>query len=342
MSSRSLVLAALRGESVPRPPVICPGGMMSFAVHDVMRETGCWWPEAHADAEAMAQLALAMQRAAKFDNVGVPFCMTVEAEALGAEVDYGDCSVQPRIAREPFQDIAEAARGDAPGPTKSDRRPVVIEAIRRLRATVSDVAVVGSVVGPVSLAGQLLEASLLLRAMQRQPGDVHALLDRCTDEVRRFAMAQVEAGADVIMLADPTATGEILGAERYRAFADPYIRTVVQSIRDAGAPVILHICGNARRILPILGDMDVEAVSVDETVDLGEARAALPRQRLMGNVSADLLEMGPEGQIAAYVTRALKSGVDIVAPACGVVAGTPIRHLQALSDAARCGSDPAR
>jgi [methyl-Co(III) methanol-specific corrinoid protein]:coenzyme M methyltransferase len=309
--------------------------MMSFAVQDVMQSTGHWWPEAHGDAEAMATLALAMQQAADFDNVGVPFCMTVEAEALGAGVHYGSRSVQPRIVREPLSDVDEVIESGDGAASATDRRPVVIDAIRLLKERVSDVAIVGTVVGPLSLAGQLLEASLLMRAMQRQPASVRSLLECCTGLVEGFAAEQVDAGADVIMVADPTATGEILGAERYQEFAEPYLDRLVHSIHAAGAPVILHICGNARTILPLLAGMDVEAVSVDETVRLGDARAALSRQRLMGNVSADLLERGPVERIADYVTRALHVGVDIPAPACGVVATTPVGNLRALSAAAR-------
>ena len=346
MTRRELVLARLSGERTPRPPVICPGGMMSFAVTAVMEQTGLRWPQAHGDAEAMAGLANAMQQAADFDNIGVPFCMTVEAEALGAQVDYGTSEVQPRIAREPLDSPAEISRlatdqatADNTSP-QPDRRPATLEAIRQLRSQDPEAAIVGGVVGPVSLAGQLLEASLLLRAMQRDAEAAHALIEKATQVVGAFALDQVTAGADVIMLADPTATGEIIGGRRYREFAEPYIQAVIDAIRHAGAPVILHICGNARTVLPALAEADVEAVSVDETVDLREARRALANHRLMGNISADLLMRGPPRAIEAAARRALDAGVDILAPACGVIPATPVEHLRVLSAVAHSPTTP--
>ena len=76
---------ALHHEEVDRPPCICPGGMMNMVTTDLMDISGITWPEAHTDAEMMAKLALASYEQGCFENVGVPFCMTVEAEAMGAE-----------------------------------------------------------------------------------------------------------------------------------------------------------------------------------------------------------------------------------------------------------------
>jgi len=306
VTSRELVLAALRGETVPRPPVICPGGMMSFAVTEVMAATGFSWPAAHRDASLMAGLALNMQRATGVDNVGVPFCMTVEAEALGAEVNYGSAEVQPRVVREPLTDIGEVGKLERLAGTQGDRRPVVLEAIRLLRAQAPEVAVVGTVVGPVSLAGQVLEAGLLLRAMRRQPAQVHELLRRCAALVTEFALDQIAAGADAMMIAEPTGTGEILGGKLYREFADPYLRELIAALHGRSTPVILHICGNPRAILPALAETEVEAISVDETANLREARAALDRALLMGNIGADLLADGPPEAVVKNAARVLE------------------------------------
>ena len=71
---------ALRQEEVDRPPCICPGGMMNMITTDLMDACGVTWPEAHTDAQMMADLALASYQHGCFENVGVPFCMTIEAE----------------------------------------------------------------------------------------------------------------------------------------------------------------------------------------------------------------------------------------------------------------------
>ena len=107
MTPRDKLLANLRGARTsgapafgPRasgPSLLCPGGMMTSAVTEVMSACNAPWPDAHVDSEAMARLALAMQDATGFDNLAVPFCMTVEAERYGARVDLGHGAVQPRV-----------------------------------------------------------------------------------------------------------------------------------------------------------------------------------------------------------------------------------------------------
>lgn len=331
MNSRELLLACLAGEPTPRPPVICGGGMMSFAIREAMEACGCHWPEAHHQAQAMADLALQTQRATGFDAAAVPFCMTIEAEELGAQIHFGSCDVQPRVLTEPMGHVRHLSALQRPGEEPGPRREVTLQAIRRLREMAPEVAVLGATVGPFSLAGQVLEAGLLLRALRRDPPAVHALLQRCLSVVECFARQQVAAGADAIVISDPTATGELLGAEAYAEFAGPYLRRVVAAVREAGAPAIVHVCGCPNTILGPLADLPAAAVSVDETAALPRARAALQRQRLMGNVSAELLRNGPPQVIAANARRVLQEGVDILAPACGVIARTPAAHLQVLA-----------
>jgi [methyl-Co(III) methanol-specific corrinoid protein]:coenzyme M methyltransferase len=214
---------------------------------------------------------------------------------------------------------------------------VTLKAIALLRQMAPDVAVVGATVGPLSLAGQVLEASLLLRATHREAQAVHELLRRCTALVADFARQQVAAGADVVMIADPTATGEIIGARAYSEFAAPYLRQVIAAVHEAGAPVIVHICGCPDTVLSGLSELAAECLSFDETAHLRQARAALTRQRLMGNISADLLQRGPAMAIASNARQVLQEGVDILAPACGVIAATPAAHLRVLREVAESG-----
>ena len=75
------------GQSADRPACICPGGMMNMITSELMETVKIYLPEAHSDARKMADLAKAVYDQKCFENYGVPFCMTVEAEALGAKVE---------------------------------------------------------------------------------------------------------------------------------------------------------------------------------------------------------------------------------------------------------------
>ena len=89
ITPKERLFRVLKGEKVDRPPCICPGGMMNMIVEEVMDITGVKWPEAHSDAGMMADLSEGIYTNGGFENFGVPFCMTVEAEAMGAYCIYG-------------------------------------------------------------------------------------------------------------------------------------------------------------------------------------------------------------------------------------------------------------
>ncbi len=269
-----------------------------------------------------------MREATGFDNVAAPFCMTVEAEAFGAEVDMGDRTAQPHVVRPVLPDDGS---GRLPEPDlRAGRAGVLLEALRELRRRCPDAAVIGNVVGPFSLLAMLADPLMVLRWTRRRPELVDGYLDAITPHLERFAADQVAAGADAVCIADPTATGEILGGALFERFALPCLNRMARGIRAAGAAVIVHICGDVARLRGALGALEADAVSFDSMVDLPGLAAAGPPWQVMGNVSAFALERGPADRIERGSRRLAAAGVRLVAPACGVVPTTPVAHLRAM------------
>lgn len=89
LSEKERLGLSLKRKKVDRPPCICPGGMMNMIVEEVMDLTHCEWPEAHTSPKIMADLAAGMYENGGFENFGVPFCMTIEAESMGSKVFLG-------------------------------------------------------------------------------------------------------------------------------------------------------------------------------------------------------------------------------------------------------------
>ena len=337
MTGRDVVLACLRGEPAQRPAVLCPGGMMSMAVTEVMDAASAPWPAAHSDVSLMVALAAAMHTASGFDNVAAPFCMTVEAEAFGAQVAMGDRTSQPRVLMPVLPDDGSGA---LPEPDwHAGRAGVLLEALHTLAERCPDAAVIGNLVGPFSLLGMLADPLMVLRWTRRRPEMAAGHLEAITGHMEHFAAEQVRAGAHAICIADPTATGEILGGALFRRFALPYVNRLVRSVHEAGAPAIVHICGDVARLGDELLALEADAVSFDSMVDLRAMAARRPPWRVMGNVSAFLLERGPADRVERQCRQLAGSGVRLLAPACGLVPTTPVAHLLAMRRAANAGQD---
>jgi MtaA/CmuA family methyltransferase len=333
MTPRETLIETLAGRPAGRAAVLCPGGMMSLAVTEVMASSGAGWPEAHTSAAGMLGLALAMQDATGFDNVALPFCMTVEAEALGASIDLGDRTRQPR-ARGPV--LAADGSGDLPRPDwRGGRAGELLDALAAARRRRPDVAVIGNLVGPFSLLGMLADPLMVLRGTRRNPEAVARRLAELTAHLAEFGRLQAAAGADAVCIAEPTATGEILGGRLFRACVLPHLDRLVREIRAAGARVIVHICGRIDALETELAELPAEAVSFDSVADILAVRAAGPPWQVMGNLSPFLLEKGPAEAVWRRSRQLIDGGVRLLAPACGVIPTTPVAHLLALRAAAQ-------
>ena len=331
MTEKERLLKILRGESVDRAPVICPGGMMTMACREVMIQTGCRWPAVHRDAQKMAELSIAMRMETGLENLGIPFCMTAEAEAFGGEVEDGDEITSPHMVQYPLKSVKQWRDLKELNPHTDGRLPTILKCTAILSQRFSDTPVIGNLVGPLSLATSLVEATVLFKALKQEPEDVHGLLRFLTDNSIRYGEALIGHGANVMVISDPSATGEILGPSLFKEFVLPYLNSIVNRMHELGKPVIVHICGNVIPIYELLKELASECISVDSMVNIREAKNVISGKKLMGNVSTILLQNGPIDRIQKVSRNLLDCGIDILAPACGLSAKTPVEHIKVMT-----------
>jgi [methyl-Co(III) methanol-specific corrinoid protein]:coenzyme M methyltransferase len=325
----------LRKEGVDRPPVICPGGMMNAAVTGVMEKTGAALPAAHHEGALMGDLSCNVCEQTGFENFGLPFCMTIEAEALGSEVDYGSLTCEPKIRREVFSSVNEV-REEAPGIIeKNPRAGAVIGAIHRLSKQYPDVPVIGSLTGPLSAAASIVDPMTFLKELRREREGAHRVLNYVTDRLIEYARLIAENGAAVVSIADPTATGEILGPRLFEEYAVPSINRIIDAVHALGLPVIVHICGELRAVRSQLASFRGDALSVDAFVNLGVLKREAGIKTTMGNLSTYMLESGDPERVRGAVGALFKNDIDILAPACGLSTSTPLANITAFTGAVK-------
>jgi [methyl-Co(III) methanol-specific corrinoid protein]:coenzyme M methyltransferase len=305
--------------------------MMSACVTEISDQIG---GGQHSDKAAMVKAARQINELTGFENYGVPFCLTAEVEVLGASVNLGDNLIEPRITQyndQPLEAIMENHQVEV----TSGRMGTVLAAIRELRN--DRIPVIGNVSGHISTATSVVDPLEMFKMLRRDPERATRFMSFINDYLMRYALAMVSAGADVISISDPSATGEILGPRNFRKFAVPFYQDLIQALHRAGIPVILHICGNAQTIIDSLNEVKADAVSFDSVVNMKFARGAL-KTGLMGNVNTQLLHTGEPEKIISITRHALHSQVDIAAPACGLSMATPVRNLKAMTDYVKEGS----
>lgn len=337
LSAKERLLRVLNKQPVDQPPVICTGGMMNAAIVDIMKETGYTLPEAHSDARLMADLAGAVSSSTGFENLGIPFCMTVEAEVLGSEVTLGTLACEPKITKEIYASVNDVKFNEISSMLTSGRIETVAEAAGLLAARHPDMPVIGNLTGPISTAASLVDPVAFLKELRKNREGAHRVLDYVSDLLIAFAKAMIDKGATVISIGDPTATGEILGPKMFEEYAVRYLNRIIEAIQADGAPVIVHICGNMSSVRHLIPQIRANAISTDAIVDLRQLKQDFPGLTTMGNVSTYLLEYGPAEKVADRARALVSDGIDIISPACGLSTSTQLKHIQAMTGAVREG-----
>lgn len=326
---------AVRKQGTDRPPFICSGGMMNMAVLEIMEASHCKWPDAHLDPDLMARLTMEANRLAGIENVGVPFCMTVEAEAMGAAIDMGSMENEPSIAAYPMQRITDTNNLKRLDPG-TGRLKTCVDAVRILHREVPDIPIFANLTGPVSLATSLLEPLTYYRALITDPGAAHDLMKLVAQGLRTFGSALIEAGADIVCIADPSASGELIGKRAFSEFALPYINELVDYFRKTfGVSSVVHICGKVQNLGTALSEIDAECISIDSAVSIAKLKGLAPSKVAMGNVSTYMMAKGRPESVLKNGRRCMRTGADILAPACGMSTRTPLENIKSLSLAVR-------
>jgi MtaA/CmuA family methyltransferase len=335
LNPRERFLKALTGGITDLPAV---GSPTSLATADLMAATGCFFPDVHNDAEKMATLAATSYEMLGYDTIAPYFSVTQEAAAMGAYMDWGNRGSMPSVRPLPVTDgylYTEPEQVNVPGDFL-ERRPTrtVLDALRILKRRYGgEVALVGKVFGPWTLAYHLFGLENFLVLVLDDPAKLRRILERLAEITLRFGRAQIAAGADCLTLGDHL-TGDLCRAETYRDFLLPVHQ---QLAKQLPCPVMLHICGNTLDRMDYIARSGFAAFHFDSKNDAKRAVDVMAgRMRLIGNVNnPDTLYRAKLEQVDREVAYALNAGVSVIAPECAVPVNMDSRALRRIVEAAR-------
>jgi uroporphyrinogen decarboxylase len=220
-----------------------------------------------------------------------------DAMGLGLSVEEG---VGPVLAR-PARDRATIEKLPVPDPEAETG--YVMEAIRLVRRELDGaVPLIGFAGSPWTLATYMVEGqssrefSTVKTMLFDQPRLLHRLLQTLSESVTAYLNAQIAAGAQAVMVFDTW--GGVLTPRDYQAFSLHYMQRIVEGLnrRSEGraVPVILFTKGGGAW-LERIADSGCDAVGIDWTVDIGDARERVGhRVALQGNLDPAVLYASPE------------------------------------------------
>jgi uroporphyrinogen decarboxylase len=232
-----------------------------------------------------------------------------DAMGLGLHFVEGE---GPRFER-PVRDEAAVKALSVPDPAGSLR--YVTDAVSEIRRALDGrVPLIGFAGSPYTLACYMVEggASADFRHIKgmlyREPALLHRILALNAQAVTALLNAQIEAGAQAVMIFDTW--GGSLSTRAYREFSLHYLASIVAGLKRSHdgqrVPSIVFTKGGGLWLEEIAG-IGCDCVGVDWMVDLGDARRRIgARVALQGNLDPGALFSSPEN-IRAEVSAILQS-----------------------------------
>lgn len=333
MNSRERVLKALALQKSDRVPVV------PFVITFAAKYAGFKFIDYAKDPSILAKAQMAMARRFEIDAVYVDSDPIIEIEAMGAEIRYPE-DESPMASKPTVRTLDDVKSLKVADPDRDGRLPVWLNAIRMLKERVGDeLAVFGSLNAPFQAAAQLLGITETCMYMYRNPALVRELLDLTTKVVVSFMRAEIRAGADAIVLGDAISSPTVISPRHFEQFSFPYIREVIRQAHGQ-VPFILHICGDATRIIDKMVETGTTYLEVDSYVDLAQVRKKHGNSvGIIGNVSPALLLTGTPKAVEESCQEAIEAagltGAYILGSGCELPKNTPYANLDAMVEAAK-------
>ncbi|WP_312303193.1 uroporphyrinogen decarboxylase [Pulveribacter sp.] len=275
-------------------------------------------------------------------------------DAMGLGLSFAE-GEGPRFARtvRTEADVAQLAVPDM------DKLRYVFDAVTSIRRALNGrVPLIGFSGSPWTLACYMVEGRgsddyrHVKSLMYARPDLMHRILAVNADAVAQYLNAQIDAGAQAVMVFD--SWGGVLADGCFQQFSLAYTRRVLAQLKRTGVdgqdvPRIVFTKGGGIW-LQDMGQLDCEVLGLDWTANLGRARAAVggqaggPGKALQGNLDPNVLFAPPEA-VAREARAVLDSfGKPHTDPATtgpthifnlghGISQFTPPEHVTALVEA---------
>lgn len=240
--------------------------------------------------ELACEVTLQPLRAHKVDAAILFADILLPLEPMGAPFEFA--AGEGPVVHDPIRSAADVARLRVCDP--DDGLGYVLEAIRLIRREIDGkIPLIGFAGAPFTLASYLIEGGKssqyikTKRLMFSEPRVWQELMEKLSEVVRRYLVAQVASGAQAIQLFDSWVGA--LSPEDYENSVEPYVSHILQDVMKLGVPVI-HFGTGTTTLLELQKRAGGTVIGVDHRLSLSEASRRLgPNVALQGNLDPMLL-----------------------------------------------------
>jgi len=330
MTPKEIMLSAFEGGKPGRVPVTLFGGGM-WSIHK-------WESSFEAlstDADRMTRMLVDSSKTLQCDIVyaGSGY-NNFHTAALGGKIKFREVGAPdlegPIISSE--EDLAKLNIEDI---DKDETTNTVKAALRGAKETIGDQFVVTMTAwGPFTNAARLFGEEVMMKATYKNPALVEKILDFATELLIHLYEPVVNDGTlEVISLADPTASGDLVSKKQFERFALPYLKKFTDWAKSKNVHTLLHICGDTTDRLELFPETGASCISVDHKTDIARTKELLyGKMCFAGNVNpVEVMLQGSvelvESSCKQIVERAGTDGAFVLMPGCDIPPDVPYENI---------------
>jgi [methyl-Co(III) methanol-specific corrinoid protein]:coenzyme M methyltransferase len=312
----------------------CFSGMGMVTIQ-VINEMNIRFANVHTSADHLAHSAKLTAEMFGYDAVVVPYDMCTVPEALGRGANLYENSdeiLYPTVPSK-WERIDDVVVPD--DFLNRGRLPLVDQAISILKSeTDSDLALGGWVLGPFTMAGQIVELNPLLKGVRKDKERTQAFLDRMTQLVIKLVQHYQKLGVDYMNVREMGTGSDLLSPKVWETLIGPNLKKIFERLE---IPTINHICGSTDLIIEMMNECGADAISVDQKNNLTESRKKLGSDTLLfGNFDPyGTLVTGDLSEVEPVIRKCIEDGADAVWPGCDIWPDAKRENVEAYVRAVR-------
>jgi len=274
----------------------------------------------------------------KYDGIYAQWegSFTLLANSLGAPIDIAEdrppSIIKPIIfSSEDIEAIKDVKLDNLSG---LGRIPVNLNLIKLFKTKKAEIPLLNYVPGPFTLAGLMYGLDKFMINIYDNPKFIDLLTTFCSQASYHFGLAKIEAGIDIITIAEPSGSSDLISPKHFEKFCLNPLRNLIGQFKREKIHVGLHICGYTEPILQLMNQTGAEFLELDSRVDLQRARELIKNTIcIVGNIDTSILTSKSPKEIQKLCmdcTKKLGGYGHILSSGCEIPFNTPIENIKAM------------
>lgn len=235
---------------------------------EIIDNTHLKFPDLHTNSKDIAYVSQNLKLYKNDSICKVPFCTTVEAEAMGANIKLGDEKNCPRISNYACKDINELLDIEDIN-LERGRIKEVLDSISILKN--KGEIVVLNVCGPFTILSLLIDSKYIYKALRKDKSTVENILNKIENNIVKYVKKAIENKVDIISYSDPMSSIEIVGPKVYKEIVGNTTIRTLEKLDNSIESSVIHLCGKVSTSLQSYKNLEVEAISYNLDLRYGEA-----------------------------------------------------------------------